>query len=260
MSNFRYIYGKNTVVEAMKMGTVIKLYLVSDNKKVNISNTKNTNIKNSNKNKENNYSDLEKIANSKKIDIEYISKEKMSEIANGNHQGCAAKVFEYKYYDVDEIVNDKKDSLIIALDCLEDPHNLGAIIRTSEIAGVDGIIIPKNRSVRVNSTVAKVSTGATEYVKVSEVTNLRQTLVSLKKQGYWIVGAEYTEQSVNFWDVDFNMKVCLVIGSEGKGVSRLIREECDFLVKIPMWGKINSLNASVSAAILIYEIRRQQNK
>ena len=246
MSNYRIIYGKNTVTEAIKNSSVIEVYIASDK-------TSNKNIA------EFDNKSIEKLALSKKIDVKYITKQEMSKLANGNHQGVCAKVFDYKYYEVNELITSKNDSLIIALDGLEDPHNLGAIIRTCEISGCDGVIIPKNRSVHVTNTVAKVSTGATEYVKVSEVTNLRQTLKSLKDKGYWIVGAEATSESVNFWNVDYNMKICLVIGSEGKGVSRIVREECDYLVKIPMWGKINSLNASVSAAILIYEIRRQQN-
>ena len=146
----------------------------------------------------------------------------------------------------------------MALDGLEDPHNLGAIVRTCEIAGVSGIILPKNRSVKVTPTVVKVSTGATEYVKIAQVTNLVNTLKELKKKGYWIVGAEASEKSECFWSPDYRRKICLVVGSEGFGVSRLVKEECDYLVEIPMWGKVNSLNASVSCGILIYEIRRQQ--
>ena len=146
------------------------------------------------------------------------------------------------------------------LDGIEDPHNLGAIIRSAEIAQVSGIILPKNRSVKVTPTVIKVSTGATQYVKVAQVTNLVNTLKELKKNGYWIVGAEAGKDSTNFWNVDYKMKVCLVVGSEGRGVSRLVKEECDYLVEIPMWGKVNSLNASVSCGILIYEIRRQQKQ
>ena len=261
MSNYRIIYGKNTVTEAIKNSSAIEVYVVSESKSTNKNNNKFDNKYSNSTYDKSAYdnSAIEKLAQSKKIDIKYISKVEMAKMANGNHQGVCAKVFEYKYFDVNELVTDKNDSLIIALDGLEDPHNLGAIIRTCEISGCDGVIIPKNRSVHVTNTVAKVSTGATEYVKVSEVTNLRQTLKNLKDKGYWIVGAEATSESVNFWNVDFNMKICLVIGSEGKGVSRIVREECDYLVKIPMWGKINSLNASVSAAILIYEIRRQQN-
>lgn len=236
-TNTQLIYGKNTVLEALKNGSVKVLYLE----------------------KEQNY-DVKELALKSKVEIKYLTKIEMNKMVNGNHQGCIALTFDYKYYQLDDVITDKNDSLIIALDGLEDPHNLGAIIRTAEISGCDGIILPKNRSVRVSSSVFKVSTGAIEYVKVAQVTNLRQTLQELKKKGYWIVGAEYTPQSQEIWDVDYNMKICLVIGSEGNGISRIVREECDYLVKIPMWGKINSLNASVSAAIIIYEIRRQQNK
>lgn len=235
--NIRMIYGKNTVIEACRNNSIKKLYLeVNTNK------------------------DVEKIAKQKDIEICYLTKTEMIQKTKGNHQGCIAEVFDYEYYPYEKLISDKENSLIVALDGLEDPHNLGAIIRTAEIAGCDGIIIPKNRSVKVTSSVAKVSTGAIEYVKVSQTTNLRQTLKNLKECGYWIVGAEYTSESKDIWDVDYNRKICLVIGSEGKGISRIVREECDYLVKIPMWGKINSLNASVSAGVIIYEIRRQQNK
>ena len=121
-----------------------------------------------------------------------------------------------------------------------------------------GVIIPKNRSVKLNNTVAKVSAGAIEYVKVVEVVNLTQTFQYLKEKGYWIVGAERDEKSKTIWDIKYDMPTVLVIGSEGKGISRLVKEQCDFLAEIPMQGKINSLNASVSAGIMIYEIRRQQ--
>ena len=229
------IFGRNTVVESIKQNKKIeKICTVSNNK------------------------DIIDLAIKNKIADEVVSKEVINNKVTGNHQGVIAYVPEYKYFKLEEIVSKKEDSLILMLDCFEDPHNLGAVIRTSETAGVDGIIIPKNRSVKVNSTVSKVSTGATEYVKVCEVTNLVQTLKELKKQGYWVVGAEYTEKSVCYWDLKYDFKTVLVIGSEGKGISRLVRDECDYLVKIPMVGKINSLNASVSAALIIYEIRRKQ--
>lgn len=229
------IFGRNTVVESIKQNKKIeKICTVSNNK------------------------DIIDLAIKNKIAYEVVSKEVINNKVTGNHQGVIAYVPEYKYFKLEEIVSKKEDSLILMLDCFEDPHNLGAVIRTSETAGVDGIIIPKNRSVKVNSTVSKVSTGATEYVKVCEVTNLVQTLKELKKQGYWVVGAEYTEKSVCYWDLKYDFKTVLVIGSEGKGISRLVRDECDYLVKIPMVGKINSLNASVSAALIIYEIRRKQ--
>lgn len=252
--NYQYIYGRNTVVEAIKNNrSISKVYLQSGD--------------NNDKNKSGLFKEIENLISRKgNINVQYLNKQEFNSFGlmvlkgNYNHQGIIAEVFEYKYYQIDDIVSDDENSLIIALDGLEDPHNLGAIVRTCEISGVDGVIIPKNRSVQVNSTVSKVSTGAIEYVKVAQVTNIRQTLKELKDLGYWIVGAEYTNQSIDFWDADFKRKLCVVIGSEGKGVSRIVREECDYLVKIPMWGKINSLNASVSAALIIYEVRRQQNK
>lgn len=231
------IYGRNAVLEAIKNGKVKTLYLEYKTNK-----------------------DLFELALKKNIEIKWITKEEMSNLTKGNHQGTLAYINKYNYYTLKDIISEKEDSLIIALDGLEDPHNLGAIVRTCEITNCDGIILPKNRSVQVTDSVYKVSTGAIEYVKISQVTNLRETLKELKKKGYWIVGAEYTPKSEEIWNVDFNMKICLVIGSEGKGISRIVLDECDYIVKIPMWGQINSLNASVSAAIIIYEIRRQQNK
>ena len=229
------IFGRNTIVESIKQNRKIeKVYTISNNK------------------------DIISLSEKYGIAYEIVNKDFINSKVTGNHQGVLAYVKEYEYFNLNDIVSDKEDSLIVMLDCFEDPHNLGAVIRTGETAGVDGIIIPKNRSVKVNSTVAKVSTGAIEYVKVCEVTNLVQTLKELKKQGYWIVGAEYTEKSVCYWDLKYDFKTVLVIGSEGKGISRLVRDECDYLVKIPMVGKINSLNASVSAALIIYEIRRKQ--
>ena len=143
------------------------------------------------------------------------------------------------------------------LDGLEDPHNLGAILRTADATGMNGIIIPKNRSVSLNATVAKVSTGAIEHVDVCQVTNLVQTLKELKKAGYWVIGLEM-EGSVDYKVQDYKGKIVVVIGSEGKGISRLVKEECDYMINIPMIGHVTSLNASVSASIIFYEILRQR--
>ena len=232
------IYGKNSIIEAIRNKRELTDVLVTSNNNDIISMLNKNNIK---------YQIVQKNV------IDKVLKE------NVNHQGVIASVSEYQYYNLEDVISDEADSLIVMLDGIEDPHNLGAIVRTCEISGASGIILPKNRSVKVNSTVSKVSAGAIEHVKVVMVTNLVSTIKVLKEKGYWVVGAEALKESKNFWDLDLNMKVCLIIGSEGKGLSRLTKEECDFLVKIPMWGKVNSLNASVSAALLIYEIRRQQN-
>ena len=238
------IYGKNSLLEALRSinnaNYFLEIYLLKEDEEVS------------------------SLCNNKKIKYKVVNKDvfnnvlKNNKLNNVTHQGFLAITKEYEYYKLEDIISSAEDSLIVALDGLEDPHNLGAIVRTCEISGADGIILPKNRSVKVTPTVTKVSTGATEYVKIAQVTNLVSALKELKKKGYWIVGAEASDTSENFWNVDYKMKVCLVVGSEGRGVSRLVKEECDYLVEIPMWGKVNSLNASVSCGILIYEIRRQQ--
>ncbi|HNZ77207.1 MAG TPA: 23S rRNA (guanosine(2251)-2'-O)-methyltransferase RlmB [Bacilli bacterium] len=230
-----YIFGKNVVKEAFNNPSRIEeIYVLDKN--------------------------MEFVSLAKKYHIKYtvITSSEMNKMVSGNHQGVVALVKDYHYYSLSDIVKEDKNSLIVALDGLEDPHNLGAILRTCEAAGIDGVILPKKRSVKLNSTVAKVSTGAIEYVKVVEVVNLTQTLKQLKNKGYWIIGAERSSKSSNIWELKYDMPIVLVIGSEGKGISRLVKEECDFLVEIPMQGKINSLNASVSTGIMIYEIRRQQ--
>lgn len=198
------------------------------------------------------------LAKKNNVNYEIVGKNKINSITSETHQGVVAYASDYKYYNLNDIISQKSDSLIVVLDGLKDPHNLGAILRTCEATKVDGIIIPKNRSVRLNDTVSKVSTGAIELVKVVEVVNLSQTLEKLKEKGYWVVGAEHEEKSQNYWDMKYDMPTVLVIGSEGEGISRIVKEKCDFLIDIPMQGKINSLNASVSTAIIIYEIRRQQ--
>ena len=229
-----YIYGKNTVKEALLANKkIVKLYVTKNNE------------------------DFISLAKKRNINYQVVDNGYLNKLVNGNHQGVILEIEGYTYYSVDEIINSEsrlKYPLIVMLDGLEDPHNLGAILRTCDASGVDGVIIGKNRSVKLNSTVAKVSTGAIEYVKVAEVTNLTNTIKYLKEKGYWIVGAEYCDRSVLYTDVKYDMPVCLVIGSEGKGVSRLVADNCDYLVKIPMIGHVNSLNASVSCSILIYEI------
>ena len=208
--------------------------------------------------------ELVSLAKKKNLTIKVLDNKSLSSLAQGGKvQGIVAEIKDYSYSSLDEILKcakEKEHPLIVMLDSLEDPHNLGAILRTCDAAGVDGVIIGKNRSVRLNDTVAKVSTGAIEYVKVAEVTNLTETIKRLKDEGYWIVGAEYLENSVYYDTLNYDMPTCLVIGSEGKGISALVSKNCDFLVKIPMFGHVNSLNASVSASILIYEIIKNRKR
>jgi len=245
-----YIYSKNSVKEAIDHNNVKLLYL------------------NSNKHP------FFEIAKAKKINYKIISDKELDALVGANqnkkvlHQGVVALVEDYKYYDLNQMIEDAKEKsennpnyypLIVMLDSLDDPHNLGAILRICDASGVDGVIIGKNRSTRLNETVARTSTGAIEWVKVAEVTNLSQTIKTLKEEGYWIVGAEYDQRSVMYDQNKYDMPICLVIGSEGFGISDLVKKNCDFLVKIPMLGHVNSLNASVSCGILVYEILEKRN-
>lgn len=195
------------------------------------------------------------LANFKNV-IETKTKFELDRLAKGVHQGIILEVEDYKYCSLSDLITDEEDQFLVILDHLEDPHNLGAIIRTCEAGGVGGIIIPKNRGVGVNSTVMKTSAGAIENVKIALVTNLKQTISLLKKEGFWIVGTDM--EGKNYLDLDYRGKTAIVIGNEGEGMSRLVRESCDFTASIPMYGKVNSLNASVASGILIYEVLRQK--
>ena len=194
--------------------------------------------------------------NKKHVPIKYVEKHELDRLVEGNHQGIVFKVDDYKYVDIESLLV-KENPLLVILDHLEDPHNFGAIIRTCEAAGVDGIIIPKNRTVEVNSTVMRTSVGALDNVKIAQVTNLKNTINYLKKQGFWIVGTDM--DGTDYTKIDYTGKMAIVTGSEGFGMSRIVRESCDFIATIPMKGKVNSLNASVATAIVIYEAIKGRN-
>lgn len=204
------------------------------------------------------------IAKERKVIINEISKAKLNQMAQTeNNQGVIAVVPPFNYCEIENILDAAKERnekpFILILDGIEDPHNLGSIIRTAETAGVHGIIIPKRRAVAVNSTVAKVSAGAVEYMKIARVNNINDTIKYLKENDIWICGTDMNTDKF-YYDEDFRGGIALVIGSEGFGMSRLVKENCDFLVKIPMKGNITSLNASVSAGIVMYEVVKQRMK
>ena len=203
------------------------------------------------------------MAKDKKVIIVEADKKKLDEMTNNsNHQGVVLVASDYKYATLNEILEAGEDSdrdpLIIILDEITDPHNLGAIVRTAEAAGATGVIIPKHRAASVNHTVHKTSAGATTYMRIAKVTNISQTIERLKKEGYWIYGADGTAKQA-YTDIDYSGKVALVIGNEGKGISPSVKKHCDGLSFIPMIGKTESLNASTSAAIMIYEVLRSRN-
>lgn len=197
----------------------------------------------------NNFKDKELLKRIK-APIIYVDKKRLDSMVDGVHQGIILKIADYEYKDISELTND----IVVILDHLEDPHNLGAIIRTCEAAGIKDIILPKDRSVQVNSTVMKTSAGCLDRVNLYQVTNLVQTITYLKKQGFWIIGTDM--EGTDYKKLDYQGKIVIIIGNEGNGMSRLIKESCDFIASIPMYGTVNSLNASVAAGIILFEVRR----
>jgi 23S rRNA (guanosine2251-2'-O)-methyltransferase len=244
MINENKIEGRNPVLEALKAGREIdKIFIAQGAEQGSIKKIKS-------------------IAKEKKIPIQYIERQRMDQLSESHaHQGIIAFIAAYHYVEVEDILKEAEEKnelpFIIILDELTDPHNLGSIIRTADAAGAHGIIIPKRRAVGLTPIVAKTSAGAIEYMPVAKVPNIARTIDALKKKGIWIVGADI-DGLKTYYQEDLTGKIALVIGSEGKGISRLIKEKCDFLVRIPMKGKIGSLNASVAASILMYEIERQR--
>ena len=240
------IEGRNSVIELLESDRDInKLYIAKGEKHGSINK-------------------IISMAKQKRIVIAEVEKQKLNTMSQtGNHQGVIAIVPPFDYVEVEDILEYAKekneDPFILILDGIEDPHNLGSIIRTAETAGVHGIIIPKRRAVGVNATVSKSSAGAVEHMKITRVNNINETIRFLKEEGIWIVGTDGDAKTV-YYDQDLKGSIAIVIGSEGFGMSKLVKENCDFLIKIPMSGKITSLNASVSAGIVIYEAVKQRIK
>ncbi|MBR1376598.1 MAG: 23S rRNA (guanosine(2251)-2'-O)-methyltransferase RlmB [Bacilli bacterium] len=227
-----YVFGKNVVESLIQNGRKINKALVY-----------------------NEFRDKD-ILNRLNCPIKYYDLNYLDKIVDGNHQGIIVDIDDYEYYDIDDII--KENGFIVMLDHIEDPHNFGAIIRTCEAAGVDGIIIPKDRSVEVNGTVMKTSVGTLDNMKIVSVTNLTQTIKYLKGKGYWITATDM--EGTDYTKIDYKGSICIVIGSEGNGVSRLVLENSDFIASIKMCGKVNSLNASVAAGIVVFEALKQRNE
>lgn len=240
------IIGRNAAMEALKSNKTIEALYVTNGPK------------------EGSINAIINLAKDKKIVIKEVDKKKLDLMAAGNvHQGVIARITPYEYFEVKDILEDAKQKneapFIIILDELEDPHNLGSIVRTAETCGVHGIIIPKRRNVGVTPTVYKSSVGAIEHVKIAKVTNINNTIDELKEEGVWVYGADIEGKEYSY-EVDFSGPCALIIGSEGRGISKLTLKKCDKLVKIPMIGKINSLNASVAGGIMMYEVLKGRLK
>lgn len=239
------IFGRNPVIEAIKNDREIDKILI---KKGGIEGSINVIIK---------------MAKDKGIIVSEVEKQKLDLLSDGeNHQGVIAFAATHEYSTVKAILQGAKEKghppFVIICDKITDPHNLGSIIRTANCVGADGIIIPKRNSVGLNMIVAKTSAGAVEYTPVAKVTNIARTIDELKEEGMWIAGADMDGDEMG--KTDLKGSIGLVIGSEGEGISRLVKEKCDFIVRIPMQGQINSLNASVAAGVLMYEVLRQRNQ
>ena len=232
-----YVYGKNVIKALIDNNKKIKKVYLSDNF---------------------NDSNLLDSINNLNVEIKTLPKQELDKIEKGNHQGIIALTDDYKYVSENEMLSNMSENpFVVILDHLEDPHNFGAIIRTCEAAGVEYIIIPKDRSVGVTSTVVKTSVGAIYNVNIVMVTNLNNTIKKLKEKGLWIVGTDMINSTL-YDEIDYKVPIGIIIGNEGSGMKSLVGKNCDFIARIPMIGKVNSLNASVAAGIMIYEVLRQR--
>jgi 23S rRNA (guanosine2251-2'-O)-methyltransferase len=237
------VIGKNPVLEALRSGRDINKILIAEGA-----------LKGQT-------GQILELAKEAGVIVQFAPRKKLDQLSDGNHQGIVAHVAAYQYAELDDLFQRAKereqDPFFILLDEIEDPHNLGSILRTADAAGAHGVIIPKRRAVGLTATVAKASTGAIEYVPVVRVTNMVRTIEELKERGVWIFGTDASGQT-DYRKMDATMPLGLVIGSEGKGMSRLVREKCDFLIRLPMVGKVTSLNASVAGSLLMFEVLRKR--
>ena len=238
------IVGRNSVTEALRSGRPINKLLVQDG------------IKGGS------IGEIINLAKEKRVLVEFVKAEKLDQMSQGiRHQGAIALGAPVRFYELDEVLEAVKSKgevpFLLLFDELQDPQNVGALIRTADAAGVHGILMPQRRSCPLNAVVAKISAGAVEYVPVIKIGNITQTINDLKAKGFWIIGADM-EGTVNYFDANLTGPIVLIIGAEGKGLGRLVKENCDSVVKIPMSGSIASLNASAAGAILLYEVVRQR--
>lgn len=243
MMSEEIIIGKNPVVESLKTGRTMN--------KILLSNQLNQSVE----------QEITKLAKKSNVITQKVPKQKLDQLSNGKHQGIIAYISSYDYASVEDILHraKKRNELpfMMILDELEDPYNLGAILRTADAVGAHGVIIPKRRAVSLTETVAKTSAGAIEHIPVARVTNIAKTIEQLKKENIWIVGTDEAGEK-DYRTLDGETAIALVIGNEGRGVSRLVKDKCDWMVQLPMVGQIPSLNASVAASLLMYEIYRKR--
>ncbi|MEK3906885.1 MULTISPECIES: 23S rRNA (guanosine(2251)-2'-O)-methyltransferase RlmB [Oceanobacillus] len=237
------IIGKNPVMEALKSGRSVNKVVISEQLNPNVQKK------------------LQQMAREAGTIVQKVPKSKLEQLDSGNHQGVIAYVASYQYATLEDLFQRaeerNEDPFFIILDELEDPHNLGSILRTADATGAHGVIIPKRRSVGLTATVAKTAAGAMEHIPVARVTNIANTIDELKERQVWVVGTE-AEATEDYRKLDGALPIALVIGNEGKGISRLVRKKCDWTVSLPMKGAVSSLNASVACSLLLYEVYRKR--
>jgi 23S rRNA (guanosine2251-2'-O)-methyltransferase len=241
------IFGINTVTEALRAGRPIQRLLIAEQRRA-----------------DRDTAEIIRLAKSRGIEVRMINREALNrEAPQGVHQGIIAFAAAHEYATFDDILKipaqREQIPLFLILDGVEDPRNLGAILRTAEAAGVHGVIIPERRSAGLNETVAKTAAGALEYVPVVKVVNIVNTIEALKKSGIWVAAAE-AGANMEYWDADFVRPTVLVLGGEDKGVRRLVKEHCDYILSLPLMGRISSLNVSVAAGLMLYEVLRQRKE
>jgi 23S rRNA (guanosine2251-2'-O)-methyltransferase len=240
------LYGRNAVREALRAGRrkIYKLVLAQGTKETGV------------------IADIATLANNSGVPIQRVERHQLDRLGDFNHQGVAAEAAPYPYVELEEILAEadqrQEMPLLLMLDCLQDPQNFGALLRTAEIVGVHGVVIPKRRAVGITPAVVNSSAGATEHLLVARVTNLVRAMEELKSKGLWMVGLEDVPQAQPYYQSDLASPLALVVGSEGRGLGRLVRETCDMLIKLPMRGRISSLNAAVAGSIALYELWRQR--
>jgi len=240
------LYGRNAVREALRAGRrkIYKLVLAQGTKETGI------------------VADIATLASKSGVPIQRVERRQLDRIGDFKHQGIAAEATPYPYVELEEILAEaaqrQEMPLLLMLDCLQDPQNFGALLRTTEIVGVHGVVIPKRRAVGITPAVVNSSAGATEHLLVARVTNLVRTMEELKVKGLWILGLEDVPQARPYYQSDLKVPLALVVGSEGRGMGRLVRETCDILIRLPMRGKISSLNVAVAGSIALYEVWRQR--
>lgn len=238
------LWGRQPVVEALASGMPVKKILLQEKARGEA------------------VANVLKDAAARDIEVKRVGKEELEQKAPGkNHQGILAEVGSYHYFEVEDLLEEMRSlktlPFLLLLDHIQDPHNLGAILRTASACGVDGVILPRDRACGITPAVYKGSAGALAYVPVARAVNLSRETERLKKEGFWIIGADMKGEAP-FYETDFNLPLALVLGSEGRGLSRLLKEKCDLLVNIPLGGGVSSLNVSVAAAIILYEVFRQR--